>query len=177
MNGYPARIVNQRHPSRQMTPPDTEPLRATVVVPYIRNLSESIRSVLIPLRIRTYFKPHQTLSQILVHPKDPVPPRPTKGCCIQDPQLRLWNDVCWSDWTYPPGPQERTYASTHKLWCNDLGFSRTCYGHNSQNSMGRCSGPSLRLVSPSSVCHWGMAYSISTFTDKQRSQSSPSCLQ
>ena len=76
MNGYPARIVNQRHPSRQMTPPDTKPPRATVVIPYVRNLSESIRRVLTPLRIRTCFKPHQTLSQILVHPKDPVPPPP-----------------------------------------------------------------------------------------------------
>ena len=85
MNGYPARIVNQRQPSRQMTPPDTEPLRATVVIPYIRNLSESIRSVLIPLRIRTYFKPHQTLSQILVHPKDPVPPDQRKGVVYKIP--------------------------------------------------------------------------------------------
>ena len=36
-----ARIVNQRHPTRQMTPPNTKLSRATVVFPYIRNLSES----------------------------------------------------------------------------------------------------------------------------------------
>ena len=52
---------------------------ATVVLPYIRELSEPIQRILAPLHIRTCFRPCRTLSNILVHPKHPVPPDQRKG--------------------------------------------------------------------------------------------------
>lgn len=51
----------------QQLPPNTEPPMVTVVIPYIQNLSESIRWVLIPLRIQTCFRPYQTQSQVFMH--------------------------------------------------------------------------------------------------------------
>ena len=42
----------------------------TVVIPYVRHLSESI---LAPLQVRTCFRPHCTLRQMLVNLKDQTP--------------------------------------------------------------------------------------------------------
>ena len=54
-------------------PSDRDPPDATVVIPYVKNLSESIRRILSHLNIRTCFKPRVTLRQILVHPKTKTP--------------------------------------------------------------------------------------------------------
>ena len=72
-NGYLAQFIrSQSKPTRK---PDTVSRpKATVVLPYVRHISETIRRILTPLEIRTCFKPHQTLRQLLVHPKDPIPP-------------------------------------------------------------------------------------------------------
>ena len=43
-----------------------------VVIPYIKGFSEQIRQVLGKYGIPTYFKPTNTLRQLLVKPKDPV---------------------------------------------------------------------------------------------------------
>ncbi len=48
-----------------------DPPNATVVIPYVKNLSKSIRRILSHLNTRTCLKPHVTLRQILVHPKTP----------------------------------------------------------------------------------------------------------
>ena len=50
-----------------------------IILPYIRNLSEAIRRILTPLDIRTAFRPMRTLTDILVHVKDPVPPEAKSG--------------------------------------------------------------------------------------------------
>ena len=47
--------------------------KATIVLPYIRNVSECIKRILLPLDIRTCFKPYTTFRQLLVHAKDPIP--------------------------------------------------------------------------------------------------------
>ena len=51
----------------------------TVVLPYVRHVAENIRRILSPLGIRTCFKPHRTLRNYLVRPKDPVPSDLLKG--------------------------------------------------------------------------------------------------
>ena len=51
-----------------------------------------------------------------------VPP-PTKRCCIPDPLLGLWDDVCWSDWTVPFKSTKKNTCEPSQLWCNDLGIS------------------------------------------------------
>ena len=59
--------------------------RATLTLPYIAGLSESIRLILSPLAIRVAFRPFKTLMQELVHPKDPVPVSKQKGVIYSIP--------------------------------------------------------------------------------------------
>ena len=73
-NGYPSRVILCSETGKKtQAQSGGDPPKATVVLPYIRNTSESIRRVLSTVNIQTCFKPHRTLSQVLVHTKDPVP--------------------------------------------------------------------------------------------------------
>ena len=65
-------MVQQTHHS---PPPsqDTTPPNAYVTIPYAKNTSKSIRRILAPLGIRTFFQSTNTLRQVLARPKDPVP--------------------------------------------------------------------------------------------------------
>ena len=59
--------------------------RATLTLPYISGLSESIRRILSPLSIQVLFRPLKTLKQELVHPMDPVPVSKRKGVVYSIP--------------------------------------------------------------------------------------------
>ena len=74
-NGYPRHIINRNYSivPKQPATSKIEP-KATVIIPYIRHLSEGIRRILSKVNIRTCFKPHHTLREVLVHPKDPITP-------------------------------------------------------------------------------------------------------
>ena len=52
-------------------------------VPYVRNVSECIRRILAPLKIRTCFRPLTTLKRMLVHPKDKIPEDMKRGVVYQ----------------------------------------------------------------------------------------------
>ena len=52
---------------------------ASVTIPYIHGLSQSIHRVLSPLAIKVTFRPLRTLKQELVRPKDPVAEKQRKG--------------------------------------------------------------------------------------------------
>ena len=83
-NGYPNWILRElkedNSDEREVKRP--EPVTETsdkernkkipVVIPYIKGFSEQIRRVLGKYGIPTYFKPTNTLRQLLVKPKDPV---------------------------------------------------------------------------------------------------------
>ena len=45
----------------------------TVTLPYVRGLAETIKRILGKLEVRVRFRPNQTLRQLLVKPKDPIP--------------------------------------------------------------------------------------------------------
>ena len=45
----------------------------TISLPYVHGVSDALKRVLEPFRIRTVMKPYRTLKQRLVHPKDVVP--------------------------------------------------------------------------------------------------------
>ena len=78
-NGYPVAFIT-RHSLPQPVPQnDKQTARASVTVPYIHGLSQSIRRVLSPLAIKVTFRPFRTLMQELVHLKDPVPEKQRKG--------------------------------------------------------------------------------------------------
>ena len=46
---------------------------ATVVIPYIKGLSEQYRHTLAKYRVRVFFKGTSTIKSLLMHPKDPIP--------------------------------------------------------------------------------------------------------
>ena len=75
LNGYPRSIIEYSARPNQ-TPPvqnTTTPSPTYVTIPYIKNTSEAVRRILTPLGIKTVFKPVNTLRQLVVHPKDPIP--------------------------------------------------------------------------------------------------------
>ena len=85
-NDYPRGVMScSETRSNRQAQSDDGPPNATVVLPYIRNTSESIRRVLSTVNIRTCFKPYKTLSQSLVHVKDPVPQDCRKGVVYKVP--------------------------------------------------------------------------------------------
>ncbi len=71
-NGYPRRLVVWR-PTSQPPLPEQDTPTATVTLPYICHLLETIQRILAPLRIHTCSWPHRTLRQTLVRLKDQTP--------------------------------------------------------------------------------------------------------
>ena len=74
--------------------------RATVVIPYVRHVSESIRRILTPLEIRTCFRPHRNLRQTLVNLKDRIPLQQRAGVvyripCGTCPRVYV-GQTCWT---------------------------------------------------------------------------------
>ena len=87
LNGYPARFIHRHScrsvdstPAAQSSTPTT-----SVTIPYIKGTSEAIKRVLSPLGIRTTFRPVNTLRQLLVRPKDPVPIQDRSGVIYRVP--------------------------------------------------------------------------------------------
>ncbi len=67
-NGYPHSFIQGVLRKSKRSRSDEQPF-ATVVLPYVKNVSENIRRILSPLNVITCFKPHKTLRNILVHAK------------------------------------------------------------------------------------------------------------
>ena len=67
-NGYPKGFItsSQRPPTRTAEP--TPEWRAVSVLPYVKGVSESIRRILAPLRVRVCFRPCHTLRSLLSKP-------------------------------------------------------------------------------------------------------------
>ena len=81
-NGYPHGVMSRSETrSNRQTQSDDGSPNATVVLPYIRNTSESVWRVLSTVNIRTCFKPYRTLSQSLVHVSAGLMPIPVPDLC------------------------------------------------------------------------------------------------
>ena len=76
-NGNPKQVI-QRHfkalQSKANVPAEDKDDTITVVLPYVKGVSEAMRRILARANIRTTFRPCSTLKQHLVKPKDPVSP-------------------------------------------------------------------------------------------------------
>ena len=74
-NGYPEHVLRHHRvldrPHRAADTPRPS-WKSTVIVPYVRGVSEALRRILAPLEVRVCFKPHQTLGQLLSRAKDRV---------------------------------------------------------------------------------------------------------
>ena len=96
-NGYPKCFIQRSapHPSRTehqvdgsidtYTNEDSTRKPPNVTLPYIRGLSETIKRILEKLDVRVRFSPNQTLRQLLVKPKDPVPLHQRNGVVYRIP--------------------------------------------------------------------------------------------
>ena len=85
-NGYlRGLVIKIWTPASQPPPPEQDAPTATVTLPYICHLSETIRRILAPLRIRTCFRPHRTLRQTLVRLKDQTPLQQRAGVIYRIP--------------------------------------------------------------------------------------------
>ena len=86
-NGYPTGMVKRNWQAPLAHSPASDPVtpRATVVIPYVRHVSESIRRILAPLEIRTCFRPHRTLRQTLANLKDRIPLQQRAGVVYRIP--------------------------------------------------------------------------------------------
>ena len=60
--------------SKAAVPAEDKDDTKTVVLPYVKGVSEAMRQILAHANIRTTFRPCSTLKQHLVKPKDPVSP-------------------------------------------------------------------------------------------------------
>ena len=77
-------MKNLQPPPRSQLPEQDSPT-ATVTLPYVRHLSETIRRILTTLWIRTSFWPHRTLRQTLVKLKDHIPLQQRTGMAYRIP--------------------------------------------------------------------------------------------
>ena len=86
-NGYPKTLIHQhwRPPPTLTPPPSPDMPKATITLPYVRHLAESIRRILVPLNVRVCFRPHRTLKQSLVRLKDHTPPEKKAGVVYRIP--------------------------------------------------------------------------------------------
>ena len=87
MSGYPRKLIEKPPQSTQPQPSQdvTSPNPTFVTIPYVKYTSEAIRRILSPLGIKTTFQPINTLRQLIVHPKDPIPKEDKAGVVYQIP--------------------------------------------------------------------------------------------
>ena len=78
-NDYPAHFIQSALEQTQRNNPSVSDNRARptrkarpVVIPYIRGVSEEIRRIMKQYSLQVFFKPVNTLRQLLVRPKDPL---------------------------------------------------------------------------------------------------------
>ena len=86
-NGSPTRMIkrNWQAPLAHSPASDLVMPRATVVISYVRHVSESIWRILTLLEIRTCSRPHRTLRQTLVNLKDRIPLQQRAGVVYRIP--------------------------------------------------------------------------------------------
>ena len=76
-NGYPKQVIQNHFKALESKPnvlAEDKDDTITVVLPYVKDVSEAMRRILARANIRTTFRPCSTLKHHLVKPKDPFSP-------------------------------------------------------------------------------------------------------
>ena len=84
-NGYPRPFIRKSLERRPQPDEEEQSHRATVVIPYVAELSERVRRVCKDYNIRTAFKSASTLRTALVRVKDPIPMEKKSGVVYEVP--------------------------------------------------------------------------------------------
>ena len=127
-NGYPPSFLQKVTKTRNSTPErETAEFKSTVVLPYIKRVSEPLRRHLQQQGICTVFKSDTTLRSRLVRPKDPTDPNKQDGVVFKIPctcgkvYIRETGRPMQEKWTSRQGYMTRT----HSEFCG----LRTCQRH------------------------------------------------
>ena len=127
-NGYPPSFLQKVTKTRNSTPErETAEFKSTVVLPYIKRVSEPLRRHLQQQGICTVFKSDTTLRSRLVRPKDPADPNKQDGVVFKIPctcgkvYIRETGWPMQEKWTSRQGYTTRT----HSEFCG----LRTCQRH------------------------------------------------
>ena len=84
-SGYPLRFIQKSSTPTARVPIVDETHTSSITLPYIKGVSEAIRRILVPLCVRTSFRPAHTLRKALVHVKDSIPPQAEIWCSLPHP--------------------------------------------------------------------------------------------
>ena len=84
-NGYPMRFIMSSQQSSTHRTESVPDWKTSTVLPYVKGVSESIRRILTPLKVRISFKPCHTLRSLLSKPKDQVPAPQRSGVVYKIP--------------------------------------------------------------------------------------------
>ena len=135
-NGYPPSFLQKVTKTRNSTPErETAEFKSTVVLPYIKRVSEPLRRHLQQQGICTVFKSDTTLRSRLVRPKDPADPNKQDGVVYKIPctcgkvYIRETGRPMQEKWKSRQGYTTRT----HSEFC-DL---RTCQRNRTQAALER----------------------------------------
>ncbi|BHF70958.1 hypothetical protein SprV_0401401100 [Sparganum proliferum] len=106
-NGYPRNFVNRCIRKRDERPnrTDTKVWRA---LPYVKNVSEAVGSLLAPLGVGVAHRPEATIRRQLMKPKDPLPRLETSGVVY-----RIWCSCGQSNYVGETGRQLQTRMAEH----------------------------------------------------------------
>ena len=72
-----------------MKPPRKRESKGTIVLPYQKETSEYLRCIFYQHKVNICFKPHRTLRQTLVHPKDKSEKKDICGHIYHRPKINL----------------------------------------------------------------------------------------
>ena len=127
-NSYPPSFLQKVTKTRNSTPErETAEFKSTVLLPYIKRVSEPLRRHLQQQGICTVFKSDTTLRSRLVRPKDPADPNKQDGVVFKIPctcgkvYIRETGRPMQEKWTSRQGYTTRT----HSEFCG----LRTCQRH------------------------------------------------
>ncbi|BHF63184.1 hypothetical protein SprV_0200617500 [Sparganum proliferum] len=107
VNGYPRNFVNLCIRKRDERPnrTDTKSWRA---LPYVKNVSEAVGSLLAPLGVGITHRPEATIRRLVMKTKDPLPRQETSGVVY-----RFWCSCGESNYVGETGKRLRTKMAEH----------------------------------------------------------------
>ena len=85
LNGYPVAFVCHHSSKSTLQRPLPPRWRSTIVLPYVRGLSEALRRILASMEIRVSFKPLLSIRHLVSSPKDRIPDLQRSGVVYKIP--------------------------------------------------------------------------------------------
>ena len=85
LNGYLVAFVCHHSSRSTLQRPLPPRWRSTIVLPYVRGLSEALRRILASMEIRVSFKPLQSIRHLVSSPKDRIPDLQRSGVVYKIP--------------------------------------------------------------------------------------------